>query len=205
VSDVDTQAAADSPWRAWLFRLRGSLTAIPVVAALVLPYGYAPPTPLTWALGGVLLVGAGALRFWSRRYIGRSSDTSKRKVTAFVCGGPYARVRNPLYIANIAAATGACLWLGNAWLAGLTLVVASIEYNVIVRDEEKLLLTAYPDAERYVNTISRWIPIPGRRYAPESEPRFEWNEVFRREGKRAAFWGALFLVLAVGKTWIMPR
>lgn len=180
--------------------MRGRVSAIPVAAAIVLPFwGYAKPKAPLLATGVTLLVGAAVLRFWSRRYIGRSSDTKRRKVTAFVTGGPYAHVRNPLYIANIAAAVGLCLLVGHVPLACVTLAIASLEYNLIVRDEEDLLAAAFPEAFRYFDAVPRWFPVPGRVFKDGSAPRATWKEVFRREGKRLAQWGIAFAAVAYVK------
>jgi hypothetical protein len=78
-----------------------------------------------------------------------------------VASGPFAIIRNPLYVGNIALWMGFAISAGLPWLAPLFLVVLGLEYHAIVRWEEQLLETRLGDRYRtYAATVPRWIPRP---------------------------------------------
>src|SRR6478672_12240325 len=127
----------------WLFRHRTSIPLPIVLALLVIP---APdsPTILSTLLSrlGVLFVAAGeAVRLWAVHHIGAISRTRSDRLGPLIDSGPFARVRNPLYLGNI------LLWVGFAvsarlpWLVPIILVLLLLEYHAIIRWEERLLET----------------------------------------------------------------
>jgi len=145
----------------WLFRHRTSIP-LPIVLALVI---IPPPrssaslsTPLM--LAGVLVAAAGELlRFAGVHHIGVISRTRSERLGPLIDTGPFAHVRNPLYLGNI------LLWLGFAisarllWLAPIVVVLLALEYHAIVRWEEQLLESRMGEPYRdYKTRVPRWIP-----------------------------------------------
>jgi protein-S-isoprenylcysteine O-methyltransferase Ste14 len=170
----------------WLFRHR---TAIPLplaLAVLLIPGG---ETTLAGGLfpAGLLLIGAGeALRFWAVRQIGAISRTRSDRLGPLVDTGPFAVVRNPLYIGNIVLWTGFALAARLPWLVPLIVVLLGIEYHAIVRWEEQLLAARIgPPYRAYLTRVPRWLPVfgsGGRQAARESPvPRFSWRETIYSE------------------------
>ncbi len=160
-SRVDTPSPAPRTVSAgaWLFRHRTWLP-LPVAAALLLlpPQQTLAPPPLL--LAGAVVVGLGeAIRLWGVRHIGVISRTRSDRLGPLVEAGPFAYVRNPLYVGNV------LLWIGFAisarllWLAPIVLVVLGLEYHAIVRWEERLLEARLGNVYRdYQARVARWIP-----------------------------------------------
>src|SRR5712671_6633118 len=143
---------------AWLFRHR---TVIPIPLALAIlatPASRAQPSALVGA--GAILVALGeAIRLWGVRHIGAISRTRSDRLGPLVAAGPFAFVRNPLYLGNIALWVGFALIARLVWLAPVALVLLGAEYHAIVGWEESLLEARLGDAYRqYAARVPRWVP-----------------------------------------------
>ena len=146
----------------WLFRHR-TLIPIPVATALlVIPTS--TPGSRTLAAGGVVLTALGeGLRFWAVRHIGVISRTRSERLGPLISTGPFALVRNPIYIANILIWAGFTLTAQLAWLAPIVALLLFVEYNAIVRWEETLLESRIGEAYReYCARVPRWLPTGNR-------------------------------------------
>lgn len=134
----------------WLFRNRGWLP-VPLALVCLVPRPELRPAGLA-----LVIVGEG-LRLWAVGHIGRRSRTRGEAVGALVDVGPYARLRNPLYVGNLA------LWAGFGtfgWPAAVVVVpLLALHYAVIVRWEERQLAAQlgepYVD---YLRRVPRWWP-----------------------------------------------
>jgi protein-S-isoprenylcysteine O-methyltransferase Ste14 len=147
----------------WLFRHRTALP-LPVAAAiLVLRTGQAPPSPGLLVAGISVTMAGELLRLWAVYYIGVISRTRSDRLGPLVAGGPFAIVRNPLYVGNIALWVGFALTARLIWLAPVILVMLGAEYHAIVRWEERLLDSRLGEAYRaYVARVPRWVPTLDR-------------------------------------------
>ena len=143
----------------WLFRRRTALP-LPVAAAiLTLRIGQAPPSSTLIAAGIVITALGEAVRLWGVRHIGAVSRTRSDRLGPLVTTGPFAHVRNPLYIGNIALWIGFALTAQLVWLAAVAAVLLALEYHAIVRWEERLLEARVGDAYReYLSRVPRWVP-----------------------------------------------
>jgi protein-S-isoprenylcysteine O-methyltransferase Ste14 len=175
----------------WLFAHR---TRVPLPIALVLlltPSATSHPAA-RWA--GVVAVAAGELlRLWAVRQIGVISRTRSDRLGPLIDSGPFAYVRNPLYLGNIALWVGFTLSAGLLWLVPAVVLLLAVQYHAIVRWEEALLTArrgaAYMD---YMRRVPRWLPryggpppIAGQSTA--SRPAFSWREtLFSERGTLAA-------------------
>jgi protein-S-isoprenylcysteine O-methyltransferase Ste14 len=169
---------------AWLFRHR---TAIPLplaIALLLIPASDASWPGRIAALGVATTLAGEALRLWGVRHIGAISRTRSDRLGPLVDTGPFALVRNPLYVGNIALWVGFALTARLPWLAPVLGIVLALEYHAIVRWEEELLEARLGDRYRsYAARVPRWIPRarPSTR-SGQSLP-FSWREtVFSERG-----------------------
>jgi len=143
----------------WLFRHRTAI-ALPFAAAILgLRAGQAPPSAALIAAGvAVTLVGE-LLRLWGVHHIGAISRTRADRLGPLVSSGPFARVRNPLYLGNIAIWVGFALTARLVWLAPIIAILLFLEYHAIVRWEEQLLEDRLGDGYRtYKSRVPRWAP-----------------------------------------------
>jgi protein-S-isoprenylcysteine O-methyltransferase Ste14 len=138
----------------WLPRGAALAGVLLLYALLLLPR--AEPEPW-WDGASLALVLAGsALCSIALLQLGRSLSVmpeARRLVTA----GLYARIRHPLYLAEAVAAFGALLQYRSA--AALSLVAVQLAVQVWrMREEEKVLLAAFPDYASYRARTARLIP-----------------------------------------------
>ena len=139
--------------QARVFSQRNLLAGAPLIAALLLapaPGGaarFAPALALA-ALGAALRAGCTAFNRYAQ---------GDRKTLATT--GPYAWVRNPLYLANGLVLLGCATVAGPLWLVPLTGAWAFLVYELVVRHEERRLSQKHGAAyARYCASVPRWIP-----------------------------------------------
>jgi hypothetical protein len=99
------------------------------------------------------------IRLWGVHHIGAISRTRSERLGPLVASGPFALLRNPLYVGNIALWVGFALTARLPWLAAVVFVLLTLEYHAIVRWEETLLESRLGQAYRdYAASVPRWIP-----------------------------------------------
>ncbi len=147
----------------WLFRHRTSIPLPAAIAILTLRLGEAPPSPFLVGVGvGVTVVGE-LIRLWGVYHIGAISRTRSERLGPLIATGPFALLRNPLYVGNITLWVGFALIARLIWLAPVILVLLALEYHAIVRWEETLLESRLEQTYRdYAARVPRWIPTFSR-------------------------------------------
>jgi hypothetical protein len=158
------------------------------------------------------------LRLWGVHHIGAISRTRSDRLGPLVASGPFARLRNPLYVGNIALWVGFALTARLVWLAPVIVVLLGLEYHAIVRWEERLLETRLGDAYReYASRVPRWLPTLNRGTRKERRDKdFSASSVFsavERDGEALSWRETLFsergtfVAIAVGYLllWIKAR
>jgi protein-S-isoprenylcysteine O-methyltransferase Ste14 len=134
------------------------------LAILLLRMGEAPPSTALIIAGVVVTLLGEALRMWGVHHIGVISRTRSDRLGPLIASGPFAILRNPLYVGNIALWVGFALTARLVWLAPIILVLLGLEYHAIVRWEEQLLESRFGDAYRdYAARVHRWLPTFNRR------------------------------------------
>jgi protein-S-isoprenylcysteine O-methyltransferase Ste14 len=173
----------------WLFRHRTSLP-LPVALSIVfLRVGEAPRSAALVAAGVTVTLLGELIRLWGVHHIGVVSRTRSDRLGPLVASGPFAIVRNPLYVGNIALWVGFALTARLVWLAPAIVVLLGLEYHAIVRWEEQLLESRLGDAYRaYAARVNRWIPTFNREnFSPSSavsaveRDPYSWRETFFSE------------------------
>ena len=189
----------------WLFRHRTSLPLPVAVAILTLRIGQSPPS-LALVVTGVAVTAVGELvRLWGVHHIGAISRTRSDRLGPLIDTGPFALVRNPLYVGNVLLWVGFALSARLVWLAPVIVVLLGLEYHAIVRWEETLLESRLGDAYRdYASRVPRWLPVStfnrGARKDRRDTLSFSWREtLFSERGTLIA------IVLGYVLLWIKAR
>ena len=185
----------------WLFRHRGWVP-VPFYAVLVgCPYWGAETIDVVWPSGAALIVLGHLLRIWATRHIGRSARTRRANSAKLVTGGPYAHVRNPLYVANISMGIGFALFARLVWFAPVMFLFSVAHYSLIVRWEEHLLGETWGESYReYMKMAPRWLPTRLAR-GNSAPPPHSYGHAFYRD-RRTVTATAVMVSLLVAKSLV---
>ncbi len=144
--------------RNFFFKYR-SYTPIPL--AIMIIYFSKPAFPYPWVGLGCLVVGE-FVRIWAVSYAGGITRTTNVGAPALCSSGPFAHVRNPLYIGNLFLFSGIVLIAGasNIWaMLAATWVFFVVQYSLIIDLEEKTLSGLFGgEYERYKQNVPRLCP-----------------------------------------------
>ena len=142
------------------YKLRGPLVAVPVLLAAACSWNQYDNELVAWPLGLALFLVGWVLRIWAQRHL-----AYRLKIPmALTSCGPYACVRNPIYLGNILMALGAVAASETMWMLPVTLAWCVSVYVPAVRYEEQRLARQYGAAYgAYAEAVSRWVPHPSRR------------------------------------------
>ena len=185
----------------WLFRQRTWLP-LPLVAALLfIPPPADAPAGSLWIIGAIVVAIGEAIRLWAVHHIGAISRTRSDRLGPLIASGPFARVRNPLYLGNILLWTGFALSARVIWLAPIIIVLLALEYHLIVRWEERLLAERIGEPyAQYVAAVPRWLPSFDVSASAGAPLTFSWRQTFFSERGTLVAIGAGFLLL-----WLKAR
>lgn len=142
------------------YAARGVIVAIPVLLAAAWPRDTFVNVSSGWELGVALFLAGWSLRIWAQRHLQYRLDTRM----ALTACGPYAYVRNPIYIGITLMVVGAVMASDDLSLVPVALIWCAATYALVVRHEERRLIAQYGTAYRgYQAAVGRWLPLPPRR------------------------------------------
>lgn len=183
---------------AFVFARRGELLAVPAVVLALL----GKPSAFSIAVGLPLAFAGEAVRAWAVGYSGVTTRGDAVTAPALVTAGPYAYVRNPLYIGNFITALGfAVAFTGaNGSFARVALVSGALGamigvYSVVVPHEERYLRATFgAEFDEYVAAVPRVVP----RTAPGGSEQGTYDPavIGRAESRTFVTFGAMLLALA---------
>ena len=135
-------ALPPSEWQMWVFKNRG-LLLVPVALILVL---FGSPS-LRSAVVGIAVAGLGELiRIWAVGYSGVTTRSDVVTAPKLVTAGPYAFVRNPLYVGNAIIALG--FWL--AFSGNVPITTSLVMFAVVAVLIVSVYATIIPLEESYL-------------------------------------------------------
>lgn len=125
------------------------------------------PAAIAWSLA--LVVPGLWLRGYAAGYVKKNRELTQT--------GPYAHVRNPLYLGSILIAAGFAVallsWPVGLALAGMFLLI----YVPVIASEERFLRATFPEFEDYCQRVPRLIPRLTAAPSPASIASGENSEV----------------------------
>lgn len=138
------------------------------------------PSFVSLAAGLPVSIAGLALRGWAAGHL--------EKNLALTRTGPYAHVRNPLYIGTLTVAAGLAISARRWELGVLFAAVFVLVYLPVVELEEQHLRGLFPDYEAYARAVPKLIPhVAGHAASPK---HFRWS-LYRRNREYEALAGFL--------------
>lgn len=185
--------------QSFVFKNRGLLLALP--AAILALRGR--PSARSVALGLPLAFAGELLRCWAVGYSGATTRDDVVTAPALATGGPYAYVRNPLYLGNFITAlgfsiafTGKSAPCARRTLAGGSLATMAAVYAIIIPHEEAFLRSQFGEEfDRYCERVPRL--VPQLEPLPNAGGRWNARTLKEAESKTFALFGAMLLALVL--------
>jgi protein-S-isoprenylcysteine O-methyltransferase Ste14 len=165
-----------------LFFKSRSFTPVPFLLVIIV---FSAPNRFTILLGAAFMMFGEAARFWGVGYAGLITRTRNVGADVLVTAGPFAHVRNPLYVGNFFISLGACVAFNAClrWTLPLYVALYSLQYYFIVRLEETTLENKFgAEYVRYRAAVPRFIPTLFA-YSTPSDIRFNGRVALANESK----------------------
>lgn len=166
---------------------------------------FAQPVLPLFVAGGVLTLFGEAIRFWGVAYAGPLTRvTGGVGAPEVIVSGPFAYVRNPLYLGNILMYIGVGITANalSPWLVIVAAVYFAFQYSVIVSLEEEFLLKEFGEKYRlYKNAVPRFFPAL-KAFAHEAQQRQgpDWKGAAKSEYR--TFQAILIVVAIIVVRWV---
>src|SRR5438105_7743902 len=148
--------------RALVFKNRGALLTLPAIALAL----FGRPSAFSVALGLPLAFAGELVRCWAVGYSGVTTRGNAVIAPELVTAGPYAYVRNPLYVGNFVTAAGFALAFTGANSAAVKIALIAgglgamaAVYAIVIPHEEKFLRARFGEAfARYCEAVPPIVP-----------------------------------------------
>ena len=177
-----------------LFKSRG-YTPIPFLLVALI---FAVPQTQLIVFGLLMIFSGEFMRLWGVSYAGAATRTREAGAPELVSNGPFAYVRNPLYIGNILIYVGAVV-LSGVWFPYLAIIVFIffyLQYTFIISHEEETLEDLFKDSYiEYKKNVPRFFP-KFTAYKDKSNISPQVKKAFRSERSTFIAMG-FFLILFV--------
>lgn len=181
-----------------VFKYR-SYTPIPFLIVMVM-FQKATPESI---IGGFIVALCGELiRLWGVSIAGSETRTTGRVGgTYLIVTGPFAYVKNPLYLGNIMLYMGIGImsWALFPYLQIAALLFFYLQYHVIIGEEEEFLREKFGEEyENYYKAVPRLIPrlTPYKTEGVE-QPPFKLHMGLRSERRTLQAFSAVTLIIIV--------
>ncbi|OQX58682.1 hypothetical protein B5M50_03950 [candidate division KSB1 bacterium 4484_219] len=180
--------------RQFLFRHR-SYTPVPLLIAILV---LANPTWISFAVGIAIALTGELLRLWGVSYAGSATRTTGEVGgDELITSGPFAHVRNPLYLGNFLLTCGFCIaaWAWMPWMLLLAIGLFAFQYGLIISLEEDFLQEKFGEAyQKYYQQVPRLIPRC-RSYPFHQNRKPDLKKALRSERSTFISFGLVTLVI----------
>lgn len=187
-----------------IFKYR-SYTPIPFLLIMFL---YNNPNIWSIIIGLSMASLGEAIRIWGVSWAGSETRTTGDVGGSFlVVSGPFAHVRNPLYLGNILMYTGLGIMSFAIFpylqIAGF--IFFYYQYKLIVREEENYLVKTYGrDYENYCKNVPRFFPkLKAYKVDGVKQPEFILSKGLRSERRSLQAFG--FVAFTIILLWFLRR
>jgi protein-S-isoprenylcysteine O-methyltransferase Ste14 len=159
-------------------RLEIGLGVTALAVPFIRPTMATTPSGLRLKAGGLCLVLAGlVVRVWAAGFAGRHTRSSKIEGSQLATAGPYAHVRNPIYLGSVILGIGMVILIGDRrLLLPCALTFLTLYFGIIPAEEEFLSQKFQDQYEVYCRNVPRLVPrITG--WSEAIKTRFDWGTV----------------------------
>lgn len=185
----------------FLFHYRNGLLPILFLAVFVpSPPVFQNPAMALWIGLGIALLGQ-FIRFGTIGFVYIIRGGKDRRVHAetLVTEGIFSHCRNPMYVGNIAVASGMGLASNSLYFFVFITVVIIFIYEAIVRAEENFLRNKFgAQFDDYAKRVHRWIPNFSGFSKTLEKHTFAWKRVIIKE-YNSTFTGTTLALLMITK------
>ena len=168
-----------------------------VVARLRVPGGFlllivfawrAAPTHSSLAIGFPICAVGLLMRAWAAGHLSKNEQLATT--------GPYAYVRNPLYIGTLLVAAGIVIASRDLLLTVIFAAVFLLVYLPAVELEEQHLRNLFPSYTAYASRVNRFLPWAN---TPGAAGSFTWTRYMRNQEYNA------LIGFAIAASWLLWR
>jgi protein-S-isoprenylcysteine O-methyltransferase Ste14 len=118
-----------------------------------------PEEAIVTGISVILVIAGLILRAWAAGYAGNHTRTSNIEAGKLATSGPYAFVRNPIYLGSIVLGIGMVGVIGDWRLSPLCIATFTALYFVIIPAEEEFLHSEHPlEYKVYCRNVRRLLP-----------------------------------------------
>jgi protein-S-isoprenylcysteine O-methyltransferase Ste14 len=187
-----------------LFKYR-SYTPIPF---LLLMFFFEDANIWSLIVGFTIALFGELIRLWGVSWAGSETRTTGTVGGAFlVVSGPFAYVRNPLYVGNILMylGLGVMSFALFPYLQIVALLFFISQYYLIIKEEEEYLKITYGKSyNEYVKNVPRFIPrLSPYKAGNVEQPNFKLNAGLRSEKRTLQAFG--FVTITILLLWFVGR
>lgn len=155
----------------------------------------ARPTWLSIAIGLLITIPGIALRALASGHVKKNEELTTT--------GPYAYVRNPLYLGSLIMAIGFAIAAQSVWVLVIIMVMFFAIYLPVIRGEEAYLRGVFPSFDAYSQNVPRlW---PRLRPYGDGAAGFSSRLYWRHREYNAVLGTAAILAALVVKLWLRSR
>ncbi len=137
----------------------------------------------------VALVGL-LLRAWATGHLAKNKNLAT--------SGPYAYIRNPLYVGTLIVGVGIVIACRDRILAAIFAVVFLLVYLPVIELEEQHLRKIFPDYGAYAEKVHRLLPLS---HWPAQTGQFAWSLYKKNEEYKALAGFLLAVAWIAAKLW----
>ncbi len=187
-----------------IFKYR-SYTPIPFVIVMLL---FENANIWSLVIGFLIALSGEAFRLWGVSWAGSETRTTGTVGGTFlIISGPFAHVRNPLYVGNILMYTGLGImsYALFPWLQIAGFLFFSLQYHFIVKEEETYLKKTFGEEyQKYLQNVPGFIPrLSAYKSGNAEQPPFNFRAGLRSEKRSLQAFG--FVALTILLLWFIGR
>lgn len=185
----------------FFFKYRSYTPVLLAIPALL----FARPTIITLSSGLFIILMGELMRIWGVSFAGGETRTTKVGASILVTQGPFAYLRNPLYLGNMLIYFGISIMSNSLFpfLQIIGLVYFYIQYHYIIKEEEGFLRNKFKEKyEDYYSSVNKLLPKTTP-YEPSKQSKVKQNLKTAYKSEKRTFQGALTMIMMIILIYIL--